>query len=103
MVRNRSELENIKDINVSKEKIFSLIKYMFGINEQDLIGRKNDKKTNYARQVAAYLLIEKSNFSTSQAAKILGNRNHLTIIYSVKKIKEVLIKDLDKELKKLRN
>ena len=89
------KLENIKDINVSKEKIFSLIKYMFGINEQDLRGRKNDKKTNFARQVAAYLLIEKSNFSTGQAGKILGNRNHSTIIYSVNKIKKVLLKDVE--------
>ena len=55
---------------------------------------KNDKKTNYARQFAAYLLIEKSNFSTSQAGKLLGNRNHSTIIYSVNKIKEELSKNV---------
>ena len=30
------KLENIKDITISIEKIFSLIKYMFGIEESDL-------------------------------------------------------------------
>jgi len=89
------KLENIKDINITKEKIFSLIKYMFGIDEKDLVGRKNDKKTNLARQITAYLLIEKSNFNTSQAGLLLGNRNHSTIIYSVNKIKELLSKDVE--------
>ena len=51
---------------------------MFGIDEKDLVGRKNDKKTNLARQITAYLLIEKSNFNTSQAGLILGKRNHST-------------------------
>tara|TARA_B110000263_G_scaffold54024_1_gene45395 strand:+ start:14585 stop:15835 length:1251 start_codon:yes stop_codon:yes gene_type:complete len=89
------KLENIKDINISKDKIFSIINYMFGIDKKDLIGRKNDKKTNLARQIAAYLLIEKSNFNTSQAGLLLGNRNHSTIIYSVNKIKELLSKDVE--------
>ena len=89
------KLENIKDINISKEKIFGLIKYMFGISEKEIIGRKTDKKTSFARQVAAYLLIEKSNFSMAQAGKVLGNRNHSTIIYSVNKIKKILLKDVD--------
>ena len=40
------KLENIKDITISIEKIFALIKYMFGIDESDLKSRKNDKKTN---------------------------------------------------------
>ena len=89
------KLENIKDINISKEKIFGLIKYMFGITEREIIGRKTDKKTSFARQVAAYLLIEKSNFSMAQAGKVLGNRNHSTIIYSVNKIKKIMLKDVE--------
>ena len=40
------KLENIKDITISIEKIFALIKYMFGIDESDLKSRKNDKKRN---------------------------------------------------------
>jgi len=67
---------------------------MFGIDEADLKSRKNDKKTNYARHFAAYLLVEKSNFSTGQAGKLLGNRNHSTIIYSVNKIKKELSKNV---------
>ncbi|MBL39996.1 MAG: hypothetical protein CL761_01535 [Chloroflexi bacterium] len=89
------KLENIKDINISKEKIFGLMKYMFGISEKEIIGRKTDKKTSFARQVAAYLLIEKSNFSMAQAGKVLGNRNHSTIIYSVNKIKKIMLKDVE--------
>ena len=68
---------------------------MFGISEKEIIGRKTDKKTSFARQVAAYLLIEKSNFSMAQAGKVLGNRNHSTIIYSVNKIKKIMLKDVE--------
>ena len=39
-------------------------------------------------------ILEKSNFSTSQAGKLLGNRNHSTIIYSVNKIKKELSKNV---------
>ena len=65
------KLENIKDITISIEKIFALIKYMFGIDESDLKSRKNDKKTNYARQFAAYLLLKQENYLETETIQQL--------------------------------
>ena len=31
----------------------------------------------------------------AQAGKVLGNRNHSTIIYSVNKIKKIMLKDVE--------
>ena len=75
--------------------IFFLSTLLFGIQTEDLQSRKNDRKTNFARQVAAYLLIEKSNFTTSQAGLKLGKRDHSTIIYSVNKIKKELLNNVE--------
>ena len=66
-------------------------------NEKDLqiILQLELKKNNITlSREAINLLVEKSNFSTSQAGKLLGNRNHSTIIYSVNKIKEELSKNV---------
>ena len=89
------KLDDLIDQTITEEKVFSCINYLFGIQTEDLQSRKNDRKTNFARQVAAYLLIEKSNFTTSQAGLKLGKRDHSTIIYSVNKIKKELLNNVE--------
>jgi chromosomal replication initiator protein len=51
-----------------------------------LLGRKRDRETSLARQIAAYLLREEGNYSFVEISKVLGNRNHATILYGYKKI-----------------
>ena len=53
---------------------------------EQLIGRKRDRETALARQIAAYLLREEGNYSFVEISKVLGNRNHATILYGYKKI-----------------
>jgi len=89
------KLDDLIDQAITEDKVFSCINYLFGIQSEDLQSRKNDRKTNFARHVAAYLLIEKSNFTTTQAGLKLGKRDHSTIIYSVKKIKKELLNNVE--------
>ena len=81
------KLDDLMDQAITEDKVFSCINYLFGIQTEDLQSRKNDRKTNFARHVAAYLLIEKSNFTTK--------RDHSTIIYSINKIKKELLNNVE--------
>jgi len=58
----------------------------FDCSSEQLLGRKRDKETSLARQIAMYLLREKGNYSFTEISNILGNRNHATILHGYKKI-----------------
>ncbi len=58
----------------------------FDCSLEQLLGRKRDKETSLARQIAMYLLREKGNYSFTEISNILGNRNHATILHGYKKI-----------------
>jgi chromosomal replication initiator protein len=58
----------------------------FDCSVEQLLGRKRDRETSLARQIAAYLLREKGNYSFTEISNILGNRNHATILHGYKKI-----------------
>lgn len=58
----------------------------FDCSLEQLLGRKRDRETSLARQIAAYLLREKGNYSFTEISNILGNRNHATILHGYKKI-----------------
>jgi len=58
----------------------------FNLSAEELIGKKRDRKTTLARQVAMYLIREGLNFSLTEIGKELGGRNHATIIHGCEKI-----------------
>ena len=58
----------------------------FDLSVEEVTGKNRDRKTALARQFAMYLMREENNYSFTEIAKALGNRNHATIIYGYKKI-----------------
>ena len=58
----------------------------FQLNLSDLKGRKRDRETALARQVAMYLLKQATNYSLAQIGLELGDRDHSTVIHACKKI-----------------
>jgi chromosomal replication initiator protein len=51
-----------------------------------LDGRKRDKKTATARQIAMYLLREELHLSYSDIGRLLGRRDHSTVTHAVSKV-----------------
>ncbi len=73
----------------SKQDIKQLLRTVsdyFGIQTEELIDRKRDKKTTLARHIAIYLLREGYSCSLSEIGKELGGRNHATILHGYEKI-----------------
>ena len=58
----------------------------FNLPIEVLTGKKRDRNTSLARQIAMFIMREESNYSFTEIGKALGNRNHATIIHGYKKI-----------------
>lgn len=58
----------------------------FHIDKDTLLGRRRDKHTALARQVAMYLLREEAQSGLSQVGRAIGGKDHSTVIHACKKI-----------------
>ena len=76
--------------------IISQVCKFYSIDETVLRGTLKNKGTAEARQVAVYLIRKLTNLSTPDIGKEL-NKDHSTIIYSIRKV-ESMLKDGDENL-----
>jgi chromosomal replication initiator protein len=58
----------------------------FGVSVETLKGRKRDKKTSLARQVAMYLLREESQLGQTAIGHALGGKAHNTVMHGCERI-----------------
>ncbi len=70
----------------------NICKY-YDISEDDIRGQKKVKDYAFPRQVAMYILREKTDLSHTKIAEFFGKKDHTTIMYAEKKIKEQIKKD----------
>lgn len=59
---------------------------------------RREQKIVRPRQVACYLAYDKTGLSMPQVGRLLGNRDHTTIMHAVRKIKLLLEQDRDEAL-----
>ena len=71
---------------LSPEQVMKIVAERFQLAPADLTGRKRDRATSLARQVAMYLLKEATNCSLAQIGLEFGNRDHATVIHACRKI-----------------
>jgi len=72
--------------DLTPELIMKAVAERFRLTPADLTGRKRDRATALARQVAMYLLKEANNCSLAQIGLEFGNRDHATVIHACRKI-----------------
>ncbi len=65
----------------------------FGVDIETLKGRKRDKKTAKARQVAMYLLREESQLGLATIGQVLGGKDHTTVRHGCDRITNQLSVD----------
>ncbi len=88
--------EKLKKKNISFKNILEVISKKTGFAAEELLSMNRGKKLSRARQVCMYLCKSKLNWSYPKIGMNFGGRDHSTVIYSVKKIKQ--IKDVDQEM-----
>jgi chromosomal replication initiator protein len=75
-----------KGAPISADNIIRAVAQSFQLNPEDLKGRKRDRQTALARQLAMYLLKEATSCSLSQIGLEFGNRDHSTVSHATQKI-----------------
>lgn len=67
----------------------------FGIPEEDIRGQRRSKNTAMARQIAMYLMRNLTNLSLVDIGEQFENRNHSTVLSSIRKVEDLLKTDPD--------
>ena len=71
---------------ITPEQVINSVAGYYKVTPEALIGKRRDKKTALARHVAMYLLREQNHCSLSEIGKVLGYRDHTTVLHGCEKI-----------------
>ena len=91
--------EALKPYITSRQKkatiksIQEFISKKFDIKTSDIVSKNNSKKIVLPRQIAMYLSKIITNSSYVEIGSRFGGKDHSTVIYSIRKVKNMLVKD----------
>ncbi len=71
---------------IDPERILEEVSRQYKVSAADLLGRRRSKTIALARQVAMYLLIYELELSPTEVGRLLGDRDHSTVIHGAGKI-----------------
>jgi len=75
------------------EKIIEIIAEFFNLTKEDILNEKRTKNVALARQIVMYFLRHYLNLPLKQIGKILGGKDHSTVIHGIEKVEELIEKD----------
>ena len=91
----RDILTDDQPIPVTVEKIMAEVSALYGISVEDMRSSKRSSQISNARKVAIYLVREITQLPLTSIGEEFGNRDHSTIVYSVKTVSQMIAKDPD--------
>jgi chromosomal replication initiator protein len=71
------------------KEIIEIVSKFYGVSQEDIFNKNRNSPIPKARQVCQYLVKNKFNYTLEETGKLF-NRNHSTIIYSIKTIENEL-------------
>ena len=78
---------------ISDSTIISEVSNYFGVTSDEIIGPRRSKSYLLPRQVTMFLLREETSLSLSAIGKILGGRDHSTVIHGHEKVASLINSD----------
>jgi chromosomal replication initiator protein len=88
-----------KPTKLDQKKVLSLICNYFNLNMKDLTGPKRQKEFVLPRHIAMYFLCEEISLTVEHVGKILGGRDHTTVMHGRDRIKKLV--HTDREVQKM--
>ena len=79
-------VETAAERQIPESVVIDTVAAHFGVSVETLKGRKRDKKTSLARQVAMYLLREESQLGQTAIGHALGGKAHNTVMHGCERI-----------------
>ncbi|MCE2458528.1 MAG: chromosomal replication initiator protein DnaA [Dehalococcoidia bacterium] len=86
-------VETAAERQIPDSVVVETVASYFGVDIATLKGRKRDKKTAKARQVAMYLLREESQLGLATIGQVLGGKDHTTVRHGCDRITNQLSVD----------
>jgi chromosomal replication initiator protein len=71
---------------IDPERIIEEVSHHYKVSGEELLSKGRTKKVAQARQVAMYLLMYELEMSPTQVGRLLGGRDHATVIHGAGKI-----------------
>ena len=91
MVRETlKDYRNVTDEKVNPDDIIDSVCKYFGVNKDDLMGKKKNKEIVEPRQICMYLLADLTNMPLSSVGNMCGNRDHTTVIHARDKVERLM-------------
>ena len=72
--------------SIDPQHILSEVAIYYGVKVDDLLARSRKRTVSVPRQVAMYLLIHEIGLPPTQVGRLLGGRDHSTVIHGAGKI-----------------
>ena len=72
--------------SIDPQRILSEVAAYYGVQVDDLLARSRKRTVSVPRQVAMYLLIHEIGLPPTQVGRLLGGRDHSTVIHGAGKI-----------------
>ncbi len=83
------------DHKLSLEEILDVVCSYYNVTIDDINSNKRSRDIAHPRQVATYLCRTLTDYSQEKVGEVVGNRDHSTVINSVKKINEEMTNDIN--------
>ncbi len=86
---------------ITPENVLTAVAGYYRISKQDILGKSKKKELVIPRQICCYLMCELLSLPLISIGKVLGGRDHTTILYSRDKVDEMcrvndkIAKDVD--------
>jgi len=82
-----------RNTNLSMDNVIRVSAEYFGLTPNDLKGKKRSQNIVNARQIAMYVGRKMTDYSMTEIGQDFGGRDHTTVMHSINKIDEKLLKD----------
>ncbi len=76
------------------DQIVEVVCEHYGIPKEEIFRNTKEKRIAFPRHLIAYFSVKFANYTMTSVAKFLNKKDHTAILYAIKKIEELLSKDL---------
>lgn len=89
----REVLTEQQPIPITVEKIIGEVANIYSVSKQDIRSQNRTSSISTARQVAIFVVHQLTNLSYTAIGHEFGDRDHSTIVYAIKKVRDLFKKD----------
>ncbi len=82
-----------KDKNITTDYIIQVVTTEFGVSYDDIVSSKRNSEISNARQTIMYLSRKMIDISLDNIGKILGNRDHTTVMHGIDNVEKKMKTD----------